>query len=264
MHRLARALTLLLPLGGLLFWQGPPPARAQSGTLHLPEHPREEAAPRAPRPAPLTPVHEDQRHHTPVVHPRRETRRHRPAARHVPPHPVAAKPAPKPPPAKPVAAVPAKPKKPPPPPPDPNKGTSTGLPLPRFAALRADEVNLRAGPGMRYPIEWVYKRRYLPVEIEREFDVWRLVAMPDGTRGWVNAATLIGRRTFDVEHQEATLRAEPREAAAAVAILKPGVVGRIRSCTAGSDWCRVQVGQYGGYLRRQEIWGTLPREAIAP
>src|SRR3546814_2683908 len=27
----------------------------------------------------------------------------------------------------------------------------TGLPLPRFVTLRADEVNLRTGPGTRYP-----------------------------------------------------------------------------------------------------------------
>lgn len=261
MYRLARALTLLLPLSALLFWPGLPAAWAESGTLHRPDHRREEALPPPPPPAPRAAVHEERRHHPPVVHPRRQTARHRPVVRHAAPHPAAARAASKPKPVKPVAA---KSKTPPPPPPDPHKGTSTGLPLPRFAALRADEVNLRAGPGMRYPIEWVYKRRYLPVEIEREFDAWRLVAMPDGTRGWVNAATLIGRRTFDVEHREATLRARPQATAAAVAILQPGVIGRIRSCVAGSTWCRVQVGNYGGYLQRDEIWGTLPQEVVAP
>ena len=39
----------------------------------------------------------------------------------------------------------------------------TGAPLPRFAALRADEVNLRAGPGTEYPVEWVFLRRALPI-----------------------------------------------------------------------------------------------------
>jgi SH3-like domain-containing protein len=27
-------------------------------------------------------------------------------------------------------------------------------PLPRFVSLRADVVNLRTGPGGRYPVEW--------------------------------------------------------------------------------------------------------------
>jgi SH3-like domain-containing protein len=79
-----------------------------------------------------------------------------------------------------------------------DKGTVTGLPLPRFAALRADEVNMRSGPGQRYPIAWVYHRRDLPVKIEREFDVWRLVEDSDGQKGWVHQATLVGARTFVV------------------------------------------------------------------
>ena len=37
--------------------------------------------------------------------------------------------------------------------------------LPRFAVLHADKVNLRAGPGDRYPIQWVYLRKDWPVEI---------------------------------------------------------------------------------------------------
>lgn len=146
---------------------------------------------------------------------------------------------------------------------DNTKGSSTGLPIPRFVSLRSDEVNLRAGPGTRYPIEWVYKRRGLPVEILREFDVWRLVEDPDGTKGWVHQATLTGRRSFMITGADATLRREPQDDAAAVAILKVGVVGHLRSCTAKSDWCQVQAGDYRGYLRRNQFWGTLPDEAVA-
>ncbi|QNT77668.1 SH3 domain-containing protein [Entomobacter blattae] len=79
---------------------------------------------------------------------------------------------------------------------DVNKGTVTGLPLPRFASLRADEVNWRVGPGSRYPIQWVYHRRGMPVRILREFDVWRLIEDAEGQKGWVHQATLVGRRSF--------------------------------------------------------------------
>ncbi len=154
--------------------------------------------------------------------------------------------------------------KPAPPPDSPGKGSVTGLPLPRFASLRADDVNLRAGPGQRYPIEWLYKRRGLPVQIDREFEVWRLVTAPDGVKGWVHEATLFGRRDFVVTGADRTLRKSAEATARAVAILQPGVVGRIRSCAAGADWCQVQVGDYRGWLRRGDFWGALPNEAIAP
>jgi SH3-like domain-containing protein len=123
---------------------------------------------------------------------------------------------------------------------------------------------MRLGPGTRYGIDWVYRRRDLPVEIEREYDVWRWVRDPDGIHGWVHQATLMGRRSFIVQGGEATLRSNPDDAASAVAILMPGVIGRIRSCEAASDWCNVQTGSYRGYLRRQQFWGVLPGEVIAP
>lgn len=149
-------------------------------------------------------------------------------------------------------------------PPDAEKPDAAAAKLPRFASLRSDDVNMRLGPGTRYRIDWVYKRRDLPVEIEREYDVWRWVRDPDGIRGWVHEATLMGRRNFIVQNLDATVRAEPSDTAAAVAILKPGVIGRIRSCEAASDWCNVQAGAYRGFLRRQQFWGVLPGEAIAP
>ncbi|HET6608656.1 MAG TPA: SH3 domain-containing protein [Rhodopila sp.] len=148
--------------------------------------------------------------------------------------------------------------------PAPEKPEGQAAKLPRFASLRADDVNMRVGPGSRYRIEWVYKRRDLPVEITREYDNWRYVRDADGIQGWMQQATLMGRRTFIVQAADATLREEPKDAARAVAVLKNGVIGRIRSCEASSDWCQVQAGSYRGYLRREQFWGTLPHEAVNP
>lgn len=164
----------------------------------------------------------------------------------------------------PPAPAPSAPKPPPParPAPDRHRGSVTGLPIPRFVSLRTDEVNLRTGPGMQYPIEWLYKRRGLPVEVEREFDLWRLVVDPDGVKGWLHEATITGTRTFIVTGAERTMRAAPQDDAAPVAKLQPGVIGRILSCGAGADWCRVQVKDYRGWLPRDDFWGTKPGEAV--
>src|SRR3546814_8908608 len=69
-------------------------------------------------------------------------------------------------------------------------GNETGLPIPRYVTLRASEVNVRAGPGVRYPIEWVYQRQNLPVEVVAEFDTWRKIRDPDGVEGWVHQQVL--------------------------------------------------------------------------
>ncbi|MFM7780297.1 MAG: SH3 domain-containing protein, partial [Alphaproteobacteria bacterium] len=133
------------------------------------------------------------------------------------------------------------------PPPEraPTTGSVTGLPLPRFAALRSDEVNMRSGPGTRFPIEWTYQRRELPVEIVREFELWRRIRDPEGTEGWVHQSTLMGRRSFIVRGAPGTevmLRRRAEDQEQPVARLRPGVVGRLRACEPSSAWCEAQIG----------------------
>ncbi len=100
------------------------------------------------------------------------------------------------------------------------------------------------------------------MEIEREFEVWRLVTDPDGSKGWVQAATLTGRRTAIVTGGERTLRQAASETSGPVAKLAAGVIVRVRACEAGSDWCQVQINDYRGYIKRNEVWGIEPSEVI--
>jgi SH3-like domain-containing protein len=258
--RVFLALALLPAIGGGAQGQSP----ASSDTLRVPTHPPRVQSVKPPAAAPRRPVHRVEEAKTPVVRAHGPIQPHRPATVAVPGKaPPAAS-----------SAVPAQPKTENPKPeakaspptklPDPETPEGGPVKLPRFVSLRSDEVNMRVGPGTKYPIEWVYKRRDLPVEIERQFEVWRWVRDADGIQGWVHEATLMGRRSFIVQKADATMRSAANDTASAVAILKPGVIGRIRSCEAASDWCEVQTGSYRGYLRREQFWGTLPDEGINP
>jgi SH3-like domain-containing protein len=248
-------------------------AQAQSGTLQVPSQANNGAAASAPTPRPRQPDRKPgPSPATPVVPAHGPSRPHKPLPKNEKAATAAHAgklPANAPPPTKPGPETGGAP---PAPPPGESVEKETGaekaegnaVKLPRFASLRSDDVNMRVGPGTRYRIDWVYKRRDLPVEIEREYDVWRWVRDSDGNHGWVHQATLMGRRSFIVQNADAALRSDPNETAAPVAILKVGVIGRIRSCDATSDWCNVQAGSYRGYLRRQQFWGVFPGEAVTP
>ncbi len=134
-------------------------------------------------------------------------------------------------------------------------GRYTGLPLPRFASLRSEPVNLRRGPGLRYPIKWVLHRRGLPVEIVQEFYTWRSVRLSDGTVGWIHQSLLNGRQNFIVQ-TAALLRAEAKNGADAIAKLERGVIGHIINCSNISLWCKVEVEGYRGYLQQSNVWGV--------
>jgi len=134
------------------------------------------------------------------------------------------------------------------------------LPVPRFASLKSDEVNLRAGPGEDKPKLWVYQRTGMPVEIIEEFDTWRRIRDYKGVVGWVSASLLSGKRTGIVTDERRTLRAKPDAAASPVAELDPGVIVRVVECDGA--WCRLEVKGYEGWLLRTEFWGVFPDEAV--
>ena len=139
-------------------------------------------------------------------------------------------------------------------------GGVTDLPLPRFASLRDDVVNLRFGPGMEYPVKWVYVRRGLPVEVTAEYDNWRRIREIDGTTGGILRSLLIGQRTVLVAGNVRTLYDEPNTASHAVLRAEPHVLGLLRSC-AGA-WCRVEIGETKAYIERTHIWGVYAGETI--
>lgn len=141
-----------------------------------------------------------------------------------------------------------------------NGRAGSGLPLPRFVSLRADKANLRTGPGVRYPVEWVYVRRFMPLEITAEYDNWRKIRDWEGTEGWIHESLLSGRRTVVLTGAVRSLRRRPMAGAAAVARAEPGVIGTLLECR--KIWCRIDVKGYKGWVRRQEFWGTYPGEII--
>jgi SH3-like domain-containing protein len=134
------------------------------------------------------------------------------------------------------------------------------LPVPRFVTLKSDQVNLRTGPGDRYPIDWVLTRKDMPVEIVAEFEHWRKIRDIEGTEGWVHQRMLLGRRSVIIKGTVRALYREADPASAVVARAEPGVIARLQECKGA--WCRIEVQNIAGWLHRDEIWGVYPDEVV--
>jgi len=139
---------------------------------------------------------------------------------------------------------------------------SSGLPLPRFVSLRADEVNLRTGPGVQYPVDWIFRKSGLPLEVIAEYQSWRKVRDQEGALGWVHQSVLSGRRTMVVTGAVQTIRRRADETAAVVARAEGGVIGRLMECPDGGTWCQVDVDGFKGWLPRTAFWGVLDGETV--
>ena len=132
------------------------------------------------------------------------------------------------------------------------------LPLPRFASLRSEEVNLRVGPGSEYPIEWVFRYEKMPIEIVREFGPWRKIRDFEGAEGWVHQSMLSGKRMALITGCHVILRKNPDENAKGMACLKTHTSGKLLECQ--NQWCRIQIEKHKGWLLRTQIWGVYPTE----
>ena len=140
----------------------------------------------------------------------------------------------------------------------------SGLPLPRFVSLKSSKVNLRIGPGLNYPVGWLYMKAGVPMEIIQEYDNWRRVRDAEGAEGWINQSLLSGRRTAIAapwqrdKDSELLLRDGPDTTSRIVARLEPGAVGTIRSCNG--QWCEMEFSGHKGWLSQTQIWGAYPGE----
>lgn len=140
--------------------------------------------------------------------------------------------------------------------------SASGLPLPRFVSLRSGEVNMRTGPGVQYPVEWVYMRRDLPVEVIAEFETWRKVRDWEGTQGWIHQSMLSGKRGLIITGDVRNLRSKDDAKSPVVARLEPGVIARLLDCTKGNGWCEIEVEGRKGWLRHVDFWGAYKNEVF--
>ncbi len=126
--------------------------------------------------------------------------------------------------------------------------------LPRFVSIKAKEVNIRTGPGERYPIDWVMRARGWPLQVVAEYENWRRVKDWEGNLGWVHRAMLSNARAGVVNVETTTLRRMPSEEATPLAHVKQGTHAEIKKCE--KNWCEVEFDDGKGWLPAKTLWGS--------
>ena len=136
----------------------------------------------------------------------------------------------------------------------------SGLPIPRYVSLKYDEVNVRVGPGKRYPIHYVYKRVHLPVQIIEEFAHWRKIADYEGSTGWVHKGAIDGTRTAMMMDKAQNLYAKPDATSANTIRAGKLVIGTLKRCEP--DWCQLEISGRNAWIRKADIWGVAREEVF--
>ena len=133
-----------------------------------------------------------------------------------------------------------------------------------YASLKYNEVNLRTGPGERFPVLWVYQEKNFPVEVLDSFEIWRQVREKDGTVGWVHQNMLKKARYVLINREDSLLK-KGEQSSPVIAIVQPGVIAKIEECPKG-DYCKITVSDEThlkkGWFPRSSLWGLDKDEIV--
>jgi len=142
--------------------------------------------------------------------------------------------------------------------------TPSGLPVPRFVSLKADQTFCRSGPTFAHPVRITFMRRGLPVMVVAETrDHWRKVRDSEGDECWIHKTKLSGVETALVVTEGLTLYARPNRAAAQKARLARGLITRVETVQDG--WLRVSVDGLKGWAPQSGFWGVVAAtQPVAP
>lgn len=141
---------------------------------------------------------------------------------------------------------------------EPPRGPVTDLPLPRYVSMKAAEGFARRGPSATHRIDWVFKRRNMPLLLVDEYGQWRRVQDREGAGGWMHYALLSGNRSVIVEADGLLLHRSPDAGAPPTARLQAGVVAWLGRCVPG--WCDLETGGAEGWAPTAALWGVAEGE----
>lgn len=133
--------------------------------------------------------------------------------------------------------------------------TPSGQPVPRYVALKFDEVFARSGPGEDHRLLWVYRVKGLPVQVIAENSEWRRICDPDGGMAWVHKRLTTGENTvLRKKPTPLALHRHPKASSEVQAYLNPRSLAALVKCDDG--WCKVRADGVTGWAPAGEFWGT--------
>lgn len=137
---------------------------------------------------------------------------------------------------------------------------ASGYPIPRFMTLTNDKTYMRTGPGREYPIDWIYLKENYPLKVIAEYGYWRKVVDVDQTTGWILRSLLSLSRKALIINGPQKLVKSPEDPNKVTVIAEENVIGNILQCE--NTWCELEVGGITGWIKQENIWGTLEQETF--
>ena len=122
----------------------------------------------------------------------------------------------------------------------------------RFLMLKNDKVNVRYGPGFKYPIKFIYKKRFLPVKVIDNKENFRRIIDHKNNSGWIHVSQLKKVNSLIVS-EDTILFSKASKFSKPLAKLEKGKLLIVKKCQ--ENWCKVSDENYLGWINANNVWG---------
>ena len=118
--------------------------------------------------------------------------------------------------------------------------------------LKNSKVNVRMGPGLDYPVKFIYKKKYLPVKVIDKKENFRKVIDHKKNSGWIHISQLKKVNSVIVLSNRILFK-KPTFNSKPIANIESGRLFILEKCK--KDWCEVNSQNYSGWINMDNVWG---------
>ena len=123
----------------------------------------------------------------------------------------------------------------------------------KYLSLKNKLVNVRYGPSFDYPIKYLYKKKYLPIEVIDKKDNFRRIIDFKKNSGWIHVSQLKKSNSLIILENKILFK-KPSKFSKPLAKLEKGRLLIIKKCK--NKWCQVTTDNYRGWVDTANIWGS--------
>ena len=126
-----------------------------------------------------------------------------------------------------------------------------------YMSLKNKKVNVRYGPGLDYPIKFVFNKKNYPVEIIDKKENFRKILDFKKNSGWIHRSQLKKSSSF-ITLDTVILFSDSTKFSRPIAKIESGRLLNKKKCNL--NWCRVETGEYKGWVLKESLWGLNQNE----
>ena len=124
-----------------------------------------------------------------------------------------------------------------------------------FLSLKNNEVNLRQGPSFEYPIKFIYKKKFLPIEVLDKSETWIKIKDFENNSRWIHISQISKKKSAINKKKNSVLYKNPTIYSKPIAKLEIGRLVLIKKCKA--KWCKITSGGFSGWVYKNSLWGKI-------